>query len=78
MLGGRSCKAQKTLMMNPIVGQCILYVAQTTYAAHDTICRGLPNMKVPSMYLWMINRTIVGLPIPLLMYYLVASYVCQG
>ena len=65
-------------MTNPIVGQCMLYVAQMAYAAHVMICRGLPNVKVPCMYLQMISRIIVGLPTPLLMYYLVASYVYRG
>ena len=65
-------------MTNPIVGQCMLYVAQMAYAAHVTICRDYQNVKVPHMYLWIINRIIVGLPTPLLMYYLVASYVCRG
>ena len=32
-------------------------------------------MKVPNIYLQTINRIIVGLSTPLLMYYLVASYV---
>ena len=68
----------KTLMTNPIVGQCTLYVAQMAYMADITICRGLLNVKVPGTYLWMISRIIVGLPTPLLMYYLVASYVCWG
>ena len=54
-------------MMNPIVGQCVLYVVQTAYAANVTICRGLPNVKVPSINLRMIDRVIMGLPIPLLM-----------
>ena len=35
-------------------------------------------MKVPSKYLQMTNRIIVSLPIPLLTYYLVASYVYRG
>ena len=65
-------------MTNPIVGQCMLYIAQIAYAAYVMICRGLPNVKVPRTYLWMISRIIVGLPTPLLMYYLVASYVYQG
>ena len=69
------CKVHKTLMTNPIVGQYVLYVVQTAYMAHVTICRGLPNVKVPSTYLRMINRIIVGLPILQLMYYLVASYI---
>ena len=79
MLGGKSYKVyKKTLMMNPIVGQCALYIAQTAYAAHIMIFRGLLNVKVPCIYLWIISRIIVGLPIPLLMYYLVASYICRG
>ena len=49
----------------------MLYVAQM---AHVTICRGLPNVKVLYMYLWI----VVGLPTPLLIYYLVAPYVCWG
>ena len=68
------CKVHKTLTMKPIVGQCTLYIAQMAYIVYVTICRELPNEKVPRMYLWI----IVGLPIPLLMYYLVASYVYQG
>ena len=54
-------------MINPIVGQCVLYIVQTVYAAHVMIWRGLPNVKIPSTYLWMINRVIVWLPTPLLM-----------
>ena len=65
-------------MMNPIVGQCMLYIAQTAYVAHVMTFRGLPNVKVPSTYLQMINRVIVGLLTPLLMYYWVASYVYRG
>ena len=72
------CKVHKTLMTNPIVGQYVLYIVQMAYAAHVTICRGLPNVKVPHTYLWMISRIIVGLPTPLLMYYLVTFYVYQG
>ena len=65
----------KTLMTNPIVGQYMLYIVQIAYIAHVMICRmELPNVKVLCMYLWI----IVGLPIPLLMYYLVASYACRG
>ena len=64
----------KTLMTNPIVGQCMLYVVQMVYVVHVTIFRELPNEKVPCTYLWI----VVGLPTPLLMYYLVASYVCRG
>ena len=73
-----SCKVHKTLMTNPVVGQCMLYMAQTAYVAHVTICRGLLNVKVPSKYLQMINRIILGLPTPLPLYYLVASYVYRG
>ena len=62
-------------MMNPTVGRCALYVAQMAYLAHVMICRGLPNVKVAHMYLRIISRIIVGLPTPLLIYYLVASYV---
>ena len=72
------CKVHRTLATNPRAGQCALNVVQTAYIAYVTICRVLPNMKVPSLYLWMINRVIVGLPTPLLMYFLVASYVYQG
>ena len=72
------CKVHKTLMTNLIVGQCMLYVVQIEYAAYVTICRGLPNVKVPCTYLWMISRMIVGLPTPLIMYYLVASYIYWG
>ena len=64
--------------MNSIVGQYMLYVAQTAYVAYVTVYRGLGNVKVPSTYLWMIKRIIMGLPTPLLMYYLVASYVGWG
>ena len=78
MLGGRSCKVHKTLTMNPIVGQCMLCIVQTAYMAHVMICRGLLNVKVARMYLWMISRIFVVLPTPLLMYYLVSSYAYQG
>ena len=54
------CKVHTILIINPIVGQYTLYVAQTVYMAHVTICRGLPNVKVPSTYLRMIYRIIVG------------------
>ena len=72
------CKVHKTLMTNPMVGQCALYIAQMAYTAHIMICRGLLNLNVPYTYRQIISRIIVGLPIPLLMYYLVASYVCRG
>ena len=75
---GAKCKVYKTLMMNPLVGQCTLYIVQILYVAHVTICRGLLNVKVQCIYLWIISRIIVGLPTPLLMSYLVASYVCWG
>ena len=65
-------------MTNPIVGQCTLCVVQTVYAAPIMICRGLPNVKVLRIYLQIISRIVVDLPTPLLMYYLVASYVCWG
>ena len=52
----------------------MLYIVQIAYMAHVMIFRGLPNVKVLYTYLWI----IVGLPTPLLMYYLVASYVCWG
>ena len=68
------CKLNKTLVTNTIVGQYVLYVVQMAYAAHVMICRELPNVKVLCTYLWI----IVGLPTPLLMYYLVASYICRG
>ena len=41
----------KTLMTNPIAGQCMLYIAQKECAAHVTICNGLLNVKVPCIYL---------------------------
>ena len=78
LVSGFLCKVHKTLTTNPIVGQCMLYVAQIVYMAHVTICKGLPNVKVPYKCLWMISRIIVGLPTPLLIYYLVASYICWG
>ena len=43
-----------------------------------SICYDLYNEKVLCMYLWMSSWIIVGLPTPLLTYYLVASYVCWG
>ena len=75
MLGVRSCKVHKTLMKNPIVDQCALYVMQTAYTAHVAICGGLPNMEVLSTYMQMINRIIMALTTPLLMCYLVAYYI---
>ena len=75
------CKVHKTLMTNPMVGQCALYIVQMAYAVHVTICRGLSNVKVPCTFLQMMmvsSRITVGLPTPLLMHYLVASYIYQG
>ena len=48
---GRSCKVHKTLMTNPIVGQCMLYVAQMAYAAYVMIFKRVLNEKVPCMCL---------------------------
>ena len=49
-------------------------VVQTVYTAHVVIYRGLPNVKVPSIYLQMINSVIMGLPTPLLKYF--GSFLC--
>ena len=45
------CKVHNNLMMNPIVGQCVLYVVQKVYAVHVMICKRVLIEKVLCMYL---------------------------
>ena len=35
---GKACKVCKTLTMNPIVGNAIVYVVQLAYAVHIMLC----------------------------------------
>ena len=60
-------------MMNPIVGQCVLYVVQKVYAAQVMICKKSTDWEgAMHVFGWI----IVGLYY-CTMYYICAFYVCQ-